>query len=84
MIWLTLVSLLSSIVAATVLVPIVRLMARRIGMVDKPDEDRKLHREPIALCGGVAVFASLIVGIVATIMFDRHVGDFSLGYVSLQ
>ncbi|MCS7465462.1 undecaprenyl/decaprenyl-phosphate alpha-N-acetylglucosaminyl 1-phosphate transferase [Stieleria sp. ICT_E10.1] len=84
MIWLTLVSLLCSILAATVLVPVVRLMARRVGMVDAPDDERKLHREPIALCGGVAVFGSLLVGFVSTILYDRSFGDFDLGYVSAR
>lgn len=84
MIWLTLVSLSCSVLAATVLVPVVRYLARRVGMVDAPDEDRKLHREPIALCGGVAVLGSLLVGFASTVMFDRWYGDFSLGYVSIQ
>ncbi|WP_182865741.1 MraY family glycosyltransferase [Rhodopirellula sp. JC639] len=84
MIWLTLVSLLCSVLAAMVLVPVVRFLARRVGLVDAPDEERKLHREPIALCGGVAVFASLLVGFVCTILYDRSYGDFSLGYVTSQ
>ena len=84
MIWLTLTSLICSIVAALVLVPVVRHIARRVGMVDAPDEDRKLHAKPIALGGGVAVLASLLVGFVCTILFDRVYGDFALGYVSMR
>lgn len=31
----------------------------RIGLVDNPDTHRKLHKEPIALCGGIVVLFSL-------------------------
>jgi len=39
--------------------PLARKLALRIGMVDHPDSHRKLHREPIALCGGTAILFSL-------------------------
>lgn len=84
MIWLTLVSLICSVVAALLLVPVVRAAARAVGVVDSPDEDRKLHRVPIALGGGIAVFAALLVGFVCTILFDRRYGSFELGYVDRQ
>ena len=84
MISLTLVSLFCSVIAATALVPMVRFAARKIGMVDAPDEDRKLHKQPIALGGGVAVLASLLVGFVCTILYDRTQGNFILGYVDLR
>ncbi|TWU15922.1 MraY family glycosyltransferase [Allorhodopirellula heiligendammensis] len=53
----------ASAFAAVLLVPIVRFIAVRIGLVDRPDAERKLHGQPIALAGGVAVFASLLIGI---------------------
>jgi UDP-GlcNAc:undecaprenyl-phosphate/decaprenyl-phosphate GlcNAc-1-phosphate transferase len=41
------------------LTPICRRLAIRLGMVDFPDSHRKLHREPIALCGGLVLLMSL-------------------------
>jgi UDP-GlcNAc:undecaprenyl-phosphate GlcNAc-1-phosphate transferase len=84
MIWLTLVSLCCSIVAALLFVPAVRTVAHRVGMVDAPDDDRKLHRQPIALGGGVAVLASLLAGFALTVWFDRALGAPTLGEVSMQ
>lgn len=84
MIWLTLVSLVCSILAALVLVPVVRSLACWVGMIDAPDEDRKLHRKPIALGGGVAVLGSLLVGFASAIYFDRAFGEFTLGEVSMR
>src|SRR6056297_1258746 len=42
-----------------VIVPAVRWLACRIGLVDSPDPTRKLHRGQIALGGGIAVFATV-------------------------
>ena len=46
-----LVALLSSLV----LTPLVRRWALRWGIVDRPDEHRKLHESAVALAGGLAV-----------------------------
>lgn len=46
--------------------PIVRRIAIRAEIVDWPDRSRKAHREPVAYLGGVAVFAGLIGGFVAS------------------
>jgi UDP-GlcNAc:undecaprenyl-phosphate GlcNAc-1-phosphate transferase len=41
------------------LTPLVRVLARRCGLVDRPDGRRKLHRQATPLAGGLAVFASV-------------------------
>jgi UDP-GlcNAc:undecaprenyl-phosphate/decaprenyl-phosphate GlcNAc-1-phosphate transferase len=56
-----LVSLAIAFLVATVLTPFARRTCVRIGLVDHPDTHRKLHKEPVALCGGLVVLASLIV-----------------------
>ncbi|TWU33397.1 glycosyltransferase family 4 protein [Novipirellula artificiosorum] len=70
--WLLLASLVISTAAALILVPLVREIAVRIGMIDKPDLQRKLHTKPIALGGGLAVFAALLVGFGTTMLIDHH------------
>ncbi len=52
------------------LTPIVRRIAVRHGIIDKPDQVRKHHKEPIAYLGGVAVFAGLAMGIIASFLFS--------------
>ena len=49
--------------AALALVPLCRLSALRLGFVAKPREDR-WHTRPIALLGGVAIGASVLVAMV--------------------
>jgi UDP-GlcNAc:undecaprenyl-phosphate/decaprenyl-phosphate GlcNAc-1-phosphate transferase len=45
---------------ALVATPISRRLALAIGLMDHPDTHRKLHREPIALCGGIAILFSMM------------------------
>jgi len=71
MYWLLFATLSVSVAAALVLVPSVRRFACRIGMVDKPDLQRKLQTKPIALGGGLAVFASLLVATLFALAVDR-------------
>jgi UDP-GlcNAc:undecaprenyl-phosphate GlcNAc-1-phosphate transferase len=54
---------LLAFVAALALVPLCRLAALRLGFVAKPREDR-WHTRPIALLGGVAIGAALLVALV--------------------
>lgn len=78
------ISILLSFVLAIVLVPTVRSLARRMGIVDRPDRQRKLQSEAIALGGGVAVFVSLTVTFAATLVLDRMFFGDVLGTVSMS
>ena len=46
---------LSSFLFALILTPLCRNWFRRVGMVDNPDGDRKLHQQPVATMGGVPI-----------------------------
>jgi UDP-GlcNAc:undecaprenyl-phosphate GlcNAc-1-phosphate transferase len=43
--------------------PIVRYLARRLGMVDRPDA-RRVHLSPVPLLGGIAIYIGFIVALV--------------------
>jgi UDP-N-acetylmuramyl pentapeptide phosphotransferase/UDP-N-acetylglucosamine-1-phosphate transferase len=51
--------------AALMLTAAVRTIARRWGVVDRPDGRRKLHGRPTPLWGGVAVYGATVLGLVA-------------------
>lgn len=51
---------LSSAILALVLTPMVRNVAWHFGLVDQPDQQRKIHIAPTPRMGGVAVFASVL------------------------
>jgi len=52
--------------AALNITPLVRDLAVRFGIVDHPDNRRKLHRQPIPRVGGIAIFVSYVLAFAAT------------------
>ncbi|MEI8211849.1 MAG: MraY family glycosyltransferase [Planctomycetota bacterium] len=67
-----LVALAVGLLAALLTTPVARQIALAIGLVDHPDNIRKLHREPVALCGGISILLSLFVSVaVALIVFPE-------------
>lgn len=70
--------LLAVIIAATA-TPIVRRIALKYGIVDKPTEDRKIHREPVAYLGGVAIFVAFLVGVLLNVSPSRQLIALLLG-----
>lgn len=51
-------------IATLLITPLVRTLAVNGGVVDKPDDDRKLHRFPIAYLGGLAILFGVSAGLV--------------------
>jgi UDP-GlcNAc:undecaprenyl-phosphate/decaprenyl-phosphate GlcNAc-1-phosphate transferase len=43
------------------LTPAVSLAAWRTGLLDRPTDDRRLHREPLPRLGGIAIFAGIAI-----------------------
>ncbi len=56
-----LVALFGAFLLSLVITPLCRRFALKIGMVDHPDAHRKLHREPIALCGGPTILLCSLI-----------------------
>lgn len=84
MIWLLATAVALSFSISLVAVPAVRRIARSVGLVDAPDRQRKLHRTPIALAGGVAVFATVLLSFAGTVLVDRIEGGSALGTIGNQ
>jgi UDP-N-acetylmuramyl pentapeptide phosphotransferase/UDP-N-acetylglucosamine-1-phosphate transferase len=57
------------------LTALMRAVALRYGVVDRPDNERKIHSSPVPLLGGVGIFLTLaVVLIVAAITTGRIIG----------
>jgi UDP-GlcNAc:undecaprenyl-phosphate GlcNAc-1-phosphate transferase len=67
---------------ALVLTPAVIRFAQARGFLDYPTE-RKAHKAPVAILGGVAVFASIVLGLLAVAVFVPPVRALLWGYESL-
>ena len=67
MLLVVLITFIVSFLVTLVLVPLVRKVALAIDFVDMPGE-RKVHREPISLGGGIAIFLGIIITFTAALI----------------
>src|SRR5262245_26632193 len=67
---------------ALVLTPATVRFAKRRDFMDRPTA-RKAHRAPVALLGGVAVFAAIVLGVAALMPFYPGLRELALGRESL-
>ena len=51
----------ASLITAVFTVPMFSKIGKSVGLVDLPDNKRKLHENAIPLIGGVAVFTATLV-----------------------
>jgi len=72
--WPVLAAALTSALAATALC---KRIAIRFGIVDRPDDTVKTHKEPIAYLGGVGMLVGLTVGILTGIYLLRDDAGFA-------
>ena len=66
-------------VVTLLVTPLVRQIALRANVTDRPDADRKIHKYPVAYLGGMAVFAGLIAAIAVSYFVVDGVADSYLG-----
>jgi UDP-GlcNAc:undecaprenyl-phosphate/decaprenyl-phosphate GlcNAc-1-phosphate transferase len=66
------VTLALGFLASLLVTPVVRSVAIRLGIIDSPDNHRKLHTRVVARAGGTAILVStlLVLGIAAQYHFD--------------
>lgn len=55
--------LLAAFLVTLCMTPVMRALAVRNGVIDRPSDPRKVHRTPIAYLGGMAVFLGIMAGI---------------------
>src|ERR1051326_2310142 len=58
---------------SAVLTPLCRNLFARFGIVDKPDQDRKLHNTPIPLMGGVPIALAYVCSCLLLVLLPRNV-----------
>jgi UDP-GlcNAc:undecaprenyl-phosphate GlcNAc-1-phosphate transferase len=65
----------ASFLVAFVFTPVMRLVALHYDIVDRPDKLRKMHAQPVAYLGGVAVFLGWISGVALSKALSLHFYD---------
>jgi UDP-GlcNAc:undecaprenyl-phosphate GlcNAc-1-phosphate transferase len=62
-------------IVAFTFTPIMGAVAKYYGIIDEPDNLRKMHSKPVAYLGGVAVFLGWIAGLACTQFLQAHGGE---------
>ncbi len=60
---------LLSLILAVILTPLIKKIAWKFRILDYPNEKRKIHQQPTALLGGLAVFLSFLVVLIIIWLF---------------
>ena len=66
--------LIAAFLVTLVTTPLMRRLAIYGGVIDRPDQARKIHKQPVAYLGGVAVYLGLMAGIVFAVIGMRVPG----------
>ncbi|MEN6457975.1 MAG: MraY family glycosyltransferase [Thermoguttaceae bacterium] len=67
----------AAFVASLILTALVRMLAARQGIVDRPDGKRKLHNRPTPLWGGLAVYTATVIGLIVVHLVSDASGKFT-------
>lgn len=62
-------------------VPVVKVLAEKIGAIDVPKDDRRMHKYPIPRLGGLAIFLGFLIGVLAFVGLSREVIALLIGSV---
>lgn len=68
-------------VLSFILTPVAKKIAHKIGAIDVPKDERRMHKQPIPRLGGLAVFFAFLVSIVLLIPVDIELQGILLGAV---
>lgn len=71
-------AVVATLLASLILTPIVRTFAFRIGAVDRPNY-RKVHTEVMPRIGGLAIYASFMIGYLILRPEDEHAAGILIG-----
>ncbi|MDR3120595.1 MAG: undecaprenyl/decaprenyl-phosphate alpha-N-acetylglucosaminyl 1-phosphate transferase [Clostridiales bacterium] len=82
------ITMLIALIVAFIATPLVKRFAFRIGAVDIPKDDRRMHQKPIALLGGFAIIVGFLVALfynllIGSITPDRSIAGLLTGILVL-
>ncbi|MDR1217857.1 MAG: undecaprenyl/decaprenyl-phosphate alpha-N-acetylglucosaminyl 1-phosphate transferase [Oscillospiraceae bacterium] len=76
-----LVSLVAALVMSFAATPVVKRFAKRVGAMDVPRDNRRMHDHPIPRQGGLAIFLGFILSVVFFADVNRQIQGVLLGSV---
>ena len=74
-------ALLTALVVSFLMTPVVKTFAYKVGAIDVPKDDRRMHKQPIPRLGGLAIFFGFMVSILLFVEITREMQSILLGAV---
>jgi len=75
------IAFLIALAVAYVVTPFVIKLAHRVGAIDVPKDNRRVHTVPIPRLGGIAIFIGFMVAVLATFKMDTRLMSVLAGAV---
>lgn len=66
-------------ILAYAITPLAKKWAKKVGAIDIPKDDRRVHVKPTPLLGGLAIYFASILGIIIFIPLDRRIAGIIAG-----
>ena len=74
-------ALLVALVVSFLMTPVVKTFAYKVGAIDVPKDNRRMHKTPIPRLGGLAIFIGFMVSILLFAEIDSEMKSILLGAV---
>ena len=71
--------LFAAIFISFIMTPIIRRLAFKIDAIDIPKDERRVHKKPIPLLGGLAIFISVIISSLIFLPIDKTLFSIIIG-----
>ena len=72
-------ALLCAFVVSFLMCPMVKSFAYKIGAIDVPKDNRRMHKKPVPRLGGLAIFLGFIVSMLLFVRIDHQMQGILLG-----
>ncbi|WP_432406977.1 MraY family glycosyltransferase [Wukongibacter sp. M2B1] len=59
--------------------PVVKKLAYKVGAIDVPNDDRRVHKNPIPRLGGLAIFLGFIISVFVFLQIDKYILGMLIG-----
>lgn len=73
------IAFLVALVSTLVLTPLVRKLAYKVGAIDVPKDERRVHNKPIPRLGGLAIFLGFITAVLITTRISNKLSGVLIG-----
>ena len=74
-------ALVAAILIAFIATPVVKSLAEKVGAVDVPKDNRRMHNHPIPRMGGMAIFLGFLVSVVLFADITKQVQGILIGTI---